>query len=151
MPGWRGGDRRFSLVHVDDLVEGLILAAASGERLQARGPPGQGVYFMSGDERPTYADLGLAIAVALGRKPPTIIRVPGPVLRLLGIGGDLVSRLRGRACWINSDKMAEALAAGSWTCSSVKAREQLGWSPAPLALADRLLETAIWYRQAGWL
>jgi nucleoside-diphosphate-sugar epimerase len=152
VPGWHGCDRRVSLVHVDDLVEGLLLAAAKGERLHERGAPGQGVYFMAGEDRPTYAELGVAIAVALGRKPPTVIRVPGPMLRLLGIGGDLMSRIRGRAGWINSDKMAEALAAGSWTCSSAKAREQLGWSPgAPRTLADRLHETADWYRQAGWL
>jgi nucleoside-diphosphate-sugar epimerase len=51
--------------------------------------------------------------------------------------------------WVNSDKMAEALA-GSWTCSAAKARTQLGWSPAA-TLAERLRETAQWYRQAGWL
>jgi dTDP-D-glucose 4,6-dehydratase len=45
--------------------------------------------------------------------------------------------------------IAEALA-GSWTCSSVKARTHLGWSPAG-ALAQRLRETAQWYRQAEWL
>jgi nucleoside-diphosphate-sugar epimerase len=44
---------------------------------------------------------------------------------------------------------AEALA-GSWTCSSAKVRKQLGWSPAA-TLAERLRETAQWYRQAGWL
>ena len=44
---------------------------------------------------------------------------------------------------------AEALA-GSWTCSSAKVRTQLGWSPAA-TLAERLRETAQWYRQAGWL
>ena len=46
-------------------------------------------------------------------------------------------------------KMAEALA-GSWMCSSAKARTQLGWSPAA-TLAERLRETAQWYREAGWL
>jgi hypothetical protein len=50
---------------------------------------------------------------------------------------------------VNSDKIAEALA-GSWTCSSVKARTHLGLSPAA-GLAERLRETAQWYRQAGWL
>ena len=42
------------------------------------------------------------------------------------------------------------LLAGSWTCSSAKARRQLGWSPAA-PLADRLRETAQWYRDARWL
>ena len=33
---------------------------------------------------------------------------------------------------------------------NTKARQQLGWSP-EATLADRLYETAQWYRQAGWL
>jgi nucleoside-diphosphate-sugar epimerase len=45
--------------------------------------------------------------------------------------------------------MTEALA-GSWMCSSAKARTNLGWSPAA-TLAERLYETAQWYRQAKWL
>ncbi len=150
-PGWQGGNRRVSLVYVDDLVEGLLLAAAKGERLVEHSPSGHGVYFMGGSDCPTYGDLGRAIAVAVGRKPPSVLRVPGPLLRLFGIGGDLMSRFLGRAGWINSDKMAEALAAGSWTCSSAKAREQLGWSPLPGALPVRLRETAEWYRQSGWI
>ena len=53
------------------------------------------------------------------------------------------------AHYATSDKMAEALA-GSWICSSAKARTHLGWYPAA-ALVERLHETAQWYRQAGWL
>ena len=151
VPGLRGGDRRVSLVHVDDLAEGLLLAAAKGERLQVRGPLGQGVYFMGGEDHPTYADFGHRIATALGRPLATVIRVPGPILKLLGVGGDVISLARRRASWINSDKMTEALCAGSWTCSSAKAREQLGWSQAAASLDDRLHETAEWYRKAGWL
>lgn len=155
VPGWHGGDGRVSLVHVDDLVEGLLLAAVKGERLDERIPPGHGVYFMAGEDAPTYADLGRAIAAALERDPPTVIHVPGPVLTLLGIGGNLMSLVRGRVGWINSDKMAEALVDGSWICSSAKAREQLGWLPAPRAaggtLAERLRDTAEWYRRTGWL
>ncbi|MDD1735774.1 MAG: hypothetical protein LUO92_04995, partial [Methanothrix sp.] len=70
-------------------------------------------------------------------------------MRTMGFGGDVVSAVRRRPGWIGRDKIAELLA-GSWTCSSEKARQQLGWSPAA-PLADRLRETAQWYREAGWL
>jgi nucleoside-diphosphate-sugar epimerase len=143
------GDSRFSLIHVDDLVEGLLLVAEKGERLREHGSPGQGVYFIAAEDAPTYAQLGQAIAKALGQKPPAVLRLPGPLLKLAGIGADVMARVRRRPGWINSDKISEALA-GSWTCSSAKARTHLGWSPAA-ALADRLRETAQWYRQAGWL
>ena len=143
------GESRFSLIHVADLVEGLLLIAEKGERLIPGGSPGQGVYFMADQDAPTYAQLGTALAVALGRKRATVVRLPQPLMRLAGLCGDAMGRFRRRPGWINSDKTAEALA-GSWTCSSLKARTQLAWAPAA-PLADRLSETARWYRQAGWL
>ena len=143
------GDCRLSLIYVADLVEGLLLAAEKGERLSAGGSPGQGVYFMAAEDQPTYAELGQAMAIALGKKRATVVHVPRPLMRLAGFCGDAMGRLRRRCGWVNSDKIAEALA-GSWTCSSVKARTHLGWSPA-VSLAERLRETAQWYRQAGWI
>jgi len=140
-------DRQFSLVHADDLVEGMLLAAEKGERIGARGPPGQGIYFIAGNDNPTYAELGRAISMALDRKSVALVRLPGPLLRLAGIGGDLITRIRRQPGWISSDKISDALA-GSWTCSSAKAHMQLGWShQAPLP--ERLRETAQWYRQMG--
>lgn len=152
VPGLAGRDRRLSLIHVDDLVEGLLLAAEKGERLRVGSSPGQGVYFIAGEEHPTFEQFGQAIANALVRRPPAVLRVPGRLLRLAGVGGDVMARIRNRPTWINSDKVSEALAA-SWTCCSEKAREQLGWPTAfpPATLAERLHETARWYRQSGWL
>lgn len=152
--GDEGRDRRYSMIHVDDLVEGLLLAAEKGERLLQRGsPPGHGIYFIAGEEHPTYTQLGQAIATALGKKPPTVIHLPGPLMRLVGVIGDVMARIhrpgRNFRGWISSDKITEALA-GSWMCSSAKARTHWGWSPTT-TLADRLHETAQWYRQAGWL
>jgi nucleoside-diphosphate-sugar epimerase len=147
VPG--GGERRFSLIHVDDLVEGLLLAAEKGERLREGGTGGEGIYFIGGEDHPTYAQLGQAIATALGRKLPLVMRMPGPLVRLVGIGGDAMAQIRRRAGWVSSDKMTEALA-GSWTCSSAKAHAHLGWSTTA-TFADRLRETAQWYRTAGWL
>jgi nucleoside-diphosphate-sugar epimerase len=142
-------ERRVSLIHVADLVAFLLLAAEKSERLRLDGAPGQGVYFVAAEHDPTYAELGQAIARALGKKRATVVHMPGPLVRLVGLCGDSLGRVRQRAGWVNSDKMAEALA-GSWMCSSAKAHTQLGWSPAAI-LAERLRETAQWYLQAGWL
>jgi len=143
------GERCFSLIHVADLVEGLLLAAEKGERLHPNGSPGQGIYFMAAEDYPTYAELGQAMATALGKKRATVVHLPGPLVKLVGLCGDAMTWIRQRPAWVNSDKMTEALA-GSWTCSSAKARTQLGWSSAA-ALAKRLYETAQWYRHAEWL
>jgi len=140
---------RFSLIHVADLVEGLLLVAEKGERQHRSGSPGQGVYFVATEDDPTYAELGQAMATALERRRATVVHMPRPLVRLVGLCGDAMGRIQQRPSWVNSDKIAEALA-GSWTCSSVKARTRLGWSPAA-TLAERLRETAQWYRQVGWL
>jgi len=143
------GKRRFSLIHVADLVEGMLLAAEKGERLHPNGSPGQGIYFMAADDTPTYAELGQAMATALGKKRATVVHLPGPMVQLVGRCCDALARIRQRPGWVNSDKIIEALA-GSWTCSSAKASTHLGWSPAA-TLAERLYETAQWYRHTGWL
>ncbi len=147
VPGRR--QRRSSLIHVSDLVEGLLFAAEKGERLHPNGSPGQGIYFVAASEDPTYVELGQAMATALGRNRAAVVRLPEPLVRVIGLCGDAMAQVRRQPGWVNSDKIAEVLA-GSWTCSSAKARAQLGWSPAA-DLADRLRETAQWYRQAGWL
>jgi nucleoside-diphosphate-sugar epimerase len=143
------GEQRFSLIHVADLVEGLLLAAEKGERLHQNGSPGQGISFMAADDYPTYAELGQAIAIALGKKRAIVVHLPRPLVKLVGLCGDAMGRIRQRPAWVNSDKMTEALA-GSWMCSSAKANTHLGWSTAA-ALTERLHETAQWYRQAEWL
>ena len=147
VPGWK--ERRVSLIHVADLVTLLLLAVEKGERLRPDGAPGHGVYFAAAEHNPTYAELGQAIAMALGKKRAMVLHMPELLVRLVGLGGDALAQIRRQPGWVNSDKMTEALA-GSWTCSSAKARAQLGWSPAT-TLPERLRETAQWYRQAGWL
>jgi nucleoside-diphosphate-sugar epimerase len=141
------GDWRLSLIAVTDLIECIVLAAENGERL-VRDGSGCGIYF-AGAENLSHVELGRAIAHALGKKLPRIVRVPGGLMRVTGFCGDVVSRIRRRPGWVGSDKISELLA-GSWTCSSDKARRQLGWSPAA-PLADRLRETAQWYLEARWL
>jgi nucleoside-diphosphate-sugar epimerase len=141
------GDRRISLVAVTDVVECIALAAEKGERLATDGP-GRGIYFAASEDL-SHAEFGHAIAHALGRKEARIAHLPEWAIRAMGPAGDVVSRLRRRPGWIGRDKITELLA-GSWTCSSAKAQHQLGWSPAA-PLADRLRETAQWYRDARWL
>ena len=75
VPGWE--ERRVSLIHVADLVALLLLAAEKGERLHPDGAPGQGVYFVAAEHDPTYAELGQAMARALGKKRATVVHMPG--------------------------------------------------------------------------
>ncbi len=69
---------RFSVIHADDLVNLMILAAGRGSRLEPPGQDGngdgdatdgssQGIYFACCEENPTFAELGRLIGAAVGR------------------------------------------------------------------------------------
>ena len=150
MPG--SGRQRYSLIHVGDLCQLLILAAERGRRIETEESDAdaraKGCYFAACREHPTYAELG-----------PDAPRRRGPSRRGDGAGrpwpacgpwppwSRRVSRVIRRPLYLNLDKARE-IAAGSWTCSPQAAIDQLGFAP-DVPLAQRLRETAEWYRAAG--
>ena len=161
------GYSRYSLIHVSDLVDALILSAQRGSRIKPRdADPARaedtpastpqsaevpsGYYFVAGDEQPTFAELGSLIGVALGRARVMIWRSSSTLLLWpVAAAAEVAARVRGRPYIFNFDKAREARA-GSWTCSSQAIRTQCGFAPgAPLS--DRLRQTAAWYQQQNLL
>ncbi len=165
-------DRRLSVIHATDLATALIAAARDGRRLAREQASGfglqasgnqmhedgslksearslfQGYYHVASDEQPTYAELGCRISLALGRGA-LVLRTPEWVAWAAAGISEVAARLRRRPHVFNWDKAREATA-GSWTCSSSRAKEELDWSCAA-DLDARLAETIAWYRRRGWL
>lgn len=149
-PGLR--PQRFSLIHADDLVNLLILAAERGKRLPPLGQRGdsaaQGYYFAACELDPTYADLGRLVAESVGRNV-LVIPTAMPVVRTVAAVGEAISQVSQHPLLMNLDKVRE-IAAGSWLCSAQAARDELGFEvEAPLL--ERLRQTAEWYREHGWM
>lgn len=145
--------RRFSLIHADDLIELLILAAERGKRLPPRGRSdshgAQGYYFAACEENPAYADLGRMVAEALDRHLVVIIPTATPLVWMVAVAGEAISRLRHDPLFMNIDKARE-ITAGNWLCSAQAAADELGFAVgAPLL--ERLRQTAEWYREKKWL
>ena len=138
-PGRPG--RRFSLIHVSDLVQGLIKA---GERETGSGE----IFYVSASETFSWDDVGRAIARALSKKYRRI-SFPQWLAVTAGLAGDLWSAATGRAATINSQKVRELLAP-FWICDSSKARSVLAFNP-ETNLEEGVKQTANWYRQNGWL
>jgi dihydroflavonol-4-reductase len=132
---------RLSLVHVEDLVEGILRAARSA-RAEGR------VYFIAGDGTFSWDELADALSAAFGRRLRRV-RVPPWFLRAAGRCGDLLGTLARRRLVINSEKASEILQK-NWTCTSRRANEELGFAPR-WNLADGFRDTLEWYRRAGWL
>jgi nucleoside-diphosphate-sugar epimerase len=138
-------------IYVGDLVEIMLRAAERGRRVPAggNGQPGQGRYFAAAPEYPTWAEMGRIVRPMLRRPYAPMIRIPGPIAWSVAGVNEVVGRLRGKALWLNYDKIREALVT-SWACSGEAAQRELDFTP-PRSLAERMEETIAWYRTEGWL
>jgi dihydroflavonol-4-reductase len=134
-------DRHYSLIYVEDLVDGLVRAAA------APAAAGQ-VYFLAGSEVVSWVELGQLIAAALGvaGRP---LRLPEFIAAAAGRIADVYALARGKPEIFSSQKVIEMLAP-AWVCSAEKAAHDFGWR-ASTPLPDALATTARWYREHGWL
>lgn len=112
------GNKR-SMVHVDDVVQALMLAAEK--------PAASGQIYIVTDER-SYSTryIYTSICAALGRPVPRWV-MPVALLKLGARFGDLISVARGRPFVINS-KALDKLLGSAWYSSS-KIRRELGYSP----------------------
>jgi nucleoside-diphosphate-sugar epimerase len=144
---------RFSLIHADDLSELIILAAQRGKRLpppnRNGSPCGQGRYFAACEEDLLYDDLGRLIGAVLGRRLVFPLHVANPVVWIIAGAVEAISQIGGRPLYMQLDKARE-VTAGSWLCSHRAATKDLGFS-VKIPLAERLRQTAQWYRSEGWL
>jgi nucleoside-diphosphate-sugar epimerase len=136
-----GGERQVSLVAVEDLVAGLILAARSNEAVGE-------TYFLTHPESMSMAELGALLSKLLGARGLTF---PVPALAITAAASVVEpgARLLGFEPSLTRDKAREMTQA-RWVCDGSKAQRQLDFV-AQTAHADGLAATAEWYRRAGWL
>lgn len=112
------GNRR-SMVHVDDLVDALLLAASS--------PAAGGCCFNVTDCRAYGArELYEMICRATARRPPRW-RIPLACFRALAAAGDIIGRVRGRRAGFDGQAF-EVLFGSAWFSAEHIARE-LGYRP----------------------
>jgi len=142
------GPKYYSLVHVEDLGEGILAAAERGKTLSSE-DPSQGVYFLCDGEEYSYQRFCDALAAALGKGPPRIIPVPEVASYAAVLGARVQAALRGSVAMITLDKLRE-LRCEAWTCNSNRARKEIEYRPS-VPLDSGLRQTIDWYRQEGWI
>lgn len=145
-PGF--GPKQFSLIHIDDLCDGLIAAATKGKTLSPDEPT-QGVYFLSDPAPYSYDQFFEALHQALGKGKPRVVPVPQALGYAVGLTSELAGRLINTVPIMNRDKAME-LTHPAWTCSPERARAEIDFAPAH-TLKDGLAETIDWYRKEGWV
>jgi nucleoside-diphosphate-sugar epimerase len=130
-----------SLVHVRDLVQGMIDAVAS------EATSGQ-TYFIGSEVPYAWNQVRDATAAALGRSVLTI-PIPPALIEAVGAVAEVAGKLLGTYPPLNREKAAEIRHACKM-CSSAKARRDFGYRPG-IPLEDGIRETIAWYRAHGWL
>ncbi|MXW63396.1 MAG: NAD-dependent epimerase/dehydratase family protein [Bacteroidetes bacterium SB0662_bin_6] len=130
-----------SLVHVADLVQGMMAAAET--------PAAVGeTFFLGGEMFYSWRDLKEATMAALCRKAITV-SVPPMLVGMLGAVVEEVSRLGGILPPFHREKAREIRYACKM-CSIDKARRFLDYSPA-VSLKQGVADAIAWYRAQGWL
>ena len=143
---WKAGfaDKRYSVVHVEDLADAVVRAAEGGRRLGRSGS--EGIYFADDGVPRAWDELGRAALEALGRRG-VVVPVPEAVSWLLAGAATAASRVTGKAAILSLDKMLEIREA-AWTCTSERARRELGWEPR-FDLAEGMRQSVEWFRRSG--
>ena len=130
-----------SLVHVRDLVRGILQAAmceiTSGE-----------TYFIGSNEVYSWEHLYQAVTSVLGRRALKVF-VPRRLVRPIGALSELAGMVVGTYPPLNREKAREILWATK-ICSSAKARRDFGYRQ-DVSLMEGMRATLAWYRQTGML
>lgn len=136
-----GGRKMISIVHVRDLVEGILRAAQAPEGANQ-------VFYLANEEVVEISRVLSVIQRALGSRALRVV-VPDRVVRFLGAAVEDGARLAGKRVMFGRDKALE-MTQKAWCCSPGKAERLLGWK-STLPLSQGVEETANWYRAHGFL
>jgi nucleoside-diphosphate-sugar epimerase len=141
LPG-SAAKQRFSMIYVDDLVEGIMMAARS---LQAVGR----IYYITSPGSLSWDDVIAAAKPVLGFSKLYKLSLPQPFVFFLGTVIGAAGSLLGKPALISRDKAYE-LVQNYWVCSPELAGRDLGFA-ARTTLADGIAKTIEWYQRKGWL
>lgn len=130
-----------SLVYVEDLVDGIVLAAendiANGQK-----------YFICLDKPYNWDDIGTVTSKLLGRKAFKI-RLPHSVVYSVGYLAQLFSTFSKNPATLNIEKCKD-ITQLKWVCSNEKAKKELGFKNKN-TLEEGFKKTIDWYREMKWI
>lgn len=136
-----GKKKALSLVHVSDLVRGMVQAGYSDNT------NGE-TYFLGGASQYSWNEIRDASATALGRRVLTI-PIPRFLVGTIGAVSELAGKLTGTYPPLNREKAAEIRYA-CLMCDHSKATADFDYAP-DKDLWSGIDETIQWYRKESWL
>lgn len=130
-----------NILHVNDVVDGLILA---GEHLNAVGK----TYFIGSENAYTWEDIGSVTQEIIQRKAIKV-RIPEFIVVLVAALYNLIDLFSLKPSVFNFEKRKDMIA-DAWICDISKAKKELGFVP-KVSLENGVRETFKWYKEAGWI
>lgn len=137
-----GFDKKYlSLVYVEDLADGIILAA---EKEISKG----NVYFLCFDKAYNWDEIGDVTSGILGKKAFKL-RLPHSFVYSVGYIAELFSAFSKNPATLNIEKCKD-ITQLRWTCSNEKAKKELGFLP-KFTLEESFAKTIQWYKEMKWI
>lgn len=133
--------KHHAIIHVDDLVNGIMDAAFS-ENTEGKN------YYLCNDESVSWGNLQSKIIKAVDKKVFTI-RFPSFFMNVAAFFGELYSKLSGKPSLLNRQKL-KLSKPDFWVFSNQKAKDDFGFNPS-IALEEGIKKTYEWYIKNGWL
>jgi dihydroflavonol-4-reductase len=134
-------NKEVSLIHVKDLVGGII---AAGEHPNAAGQ----TYFISSERYYDWKTIGSVTAKIMGRSVLRL-RVPVSGVYLIAAFSELYGLVSRKPVLINFEK-ARDIVQDAWTCSIAKAQKELSFRES-FTLETGIRNTVEWYKREGWI
>jgi len=134
-------ERWISLIYAKDLSR-AVLACLQNEKAA-------GNEYLVEDGCPhTWTEVAAEIGRSL-HKSPVLLRLPPSLAKVACAVSGFVAKCTGKPTLFSRDKLKEMLET-SWTCSAIKIRAELGFSP-EYSLEQGIEETYRWYTEHKWL
>lgn len=138
-----GNDRKLlSLVHVKDLVDGMILASTSDRSVGE-------TYFIGSEEPYDWRQVGDVTARVLGRKRPRYIGIPHGLVHAVASLSGALGRFQSKPPILDREKGRD-ITQPFWVCSVKKAMSELGYRQ-QVSIEEGVQDTVAWYQEKGWL
>ncbi len=134
-------EKKLSLIHVLDLVNGIFLASNSEKSI------GQ-IYFISSEEFYSWDQIN-KITASIFNKKPLVVKIPHIVVYLIAGIAQFFSLFSSKAATLNIEK-AKDLTQKYWICNTQKAKDHFNYTQ-NISIEEGIKRTIDWYKEQGWI
>ncbi len=134
-------EKKLSLIHVLDFVNGFYLAALSEKSAGE-------IYFISSEKFYTWKEVGDITSKILNKKPLKV-NVPHTIVYFLAGIAQFFAMFSSKPATLNIEK-AKDITQKNWICDTSKAIKDLGYKQ-KVSIEDGIKRTCDWYKEMKWI